>query len=282
MKISVFFESLKKYLPAMQCPKCGEGFLLTENRLQCANGHCYDLSSKGYVNLAPQHDQSREKYDAALFESRSRIFEGGFYAPLWNAIAGLLRADYGERPFTLADIGCGEGYYTRMAATAFPGCCAFGIDLSRDGIQRAARFRNACWLVGDLKQLPLRDQSMDVLLDVLTPADYASFRRVLKPEGFLLKVIPGNDYLREIRALVKDSLRNQDYDNGRVLEHLARHGTILEKTSIRHTFPLSAEQSADFLRMTPMTFSLPAEALAGLVLKEITIHMELLKVRLSE
>lgn len=281
MKISVFAENLRKYLPEMQCPKCGSPFLAEETRLRCEEGHCYDLSSRGYVNLAPQHDQNREKYDAALFESRSRIFAGGFYAPLWDAVSAVLQAEYGTSPFTLADIGCGEGYYTRMATTAFPACRAFGIDLSRDGIQRAARHREACWLVGDLKQLPLRNHSMDVLLDVLTPADYASFRRVLKPEGILLKAVPGNDYLREIRALVKDNLRNQDYDNSRVLEHLSRHGTILEKTTIRQTFPLTAEQSADFLRMTPMTFSLSAASLEGLELPEITVHMELLKVRLN-
>jgi 23S rRNA (guanine745-N1)-methyltransferase len=266
----------------MQCPKCGQAFTLNGTQLRCTGGHCYDLSSKGYVNLAPQHDQSREKYDAALFDSRSRIFDGGFYAPLWAAIENLLKTEYGDAPFTLADIGCGEGYYTRMATAAFPGCSAFGIDLSRDGIQRAARYRNACWLVGDLKQLPLGEASVDVLLDVLTPSDYASFRRVLRPEGFLLKAIPGNDYLREIRALVRDNLRNRDYDNSRVLEHLSRHGSILDKITIRHTFPLTAEQSADFLRMTPMTFSLPEASLEGLALSEITIHMELLKVRLSE
>jgi len=281
MKISVFAGQLTKYLPEMRCPKCGGGFHIHETQLRCESGHCYDLSSKGYVNLAPQHDQSREKYDASLFENRSRIFDGGFYSPLWNAIAAKIQEQFGDDPFTLADIGCGEGYYTRRATETFPGCRAFGVDLSRDGIQRAARYRNACWLVGDLKQLPLRNGSMDVLLDVLTPADYASFRRVLRPGGLLLKAIPGNDYLKEIRNLVKDQLRNQEYNNSRVQDHLAQHGTILDKTTIRQTFSLTETQAADFLRMTPMTFSLPEKALEGLMLPEITIHMELFSVRLD-
>ena len=80
---------------------------------------------------------------------------------------------------------------------------------------------------------------------------------------------------------MKDNLRNQEFDNSRVLEHLSRHGTILEETTIRQPFPLTAEQSADFLRMTPMTFSLSAASLEGLRLSEITVHMELLKVRLN-
>ena len=98
----------------------------------------------------------------------------------------------------------------------------------------------------------------------------------------MLKAIPGNDYLKEIRGLVKDRLRNQDYDNTRVLEHLSAHGEILQRVTVHETFSLSPAQSADFLRMTPMTFSLTEGDLSGLALQEITIHMELLAVRLHE
>lgn len=282
MKVSAFARQLETYLPGMCCPKCGQPFSLADAQLRCTSGHCYDLSSKGYVNLAPGHDQSREKYDAALFDSRSRIFEGGFYLPLWHAIRECIAQHFPVGDFSAADIGCGEGWYTRRLTEDFPASRCYGIDLSRDGIQRAARHRAACWLVGDLKHLPLADHSMDVLLDVLTPADYASFRRVLKPDGLLLKAIPGNDYLKEIRGLVKDRLRNQDYDNARVLEHLSAQGEILQRVTVHETFPLSPAQSADFLRMTPMTFSLTEGDLSGLALQEITIHMELLAVRLHE
>lgn len=281
MKISVFSAQMEKYLPLLRCPLCGESFACQNGQLRCSTGHCFDLSSKGYVNLAPQHDQSREKYDAALFESRSRIFAGGFYAPLWDFIARRVEEHFPRGGFSAADIGCGEGYYTRMLTSRFPGSLCFGLDLSRDGIQRAARHRDACWMVADLKKLPFAPQSMDVLLDILTPADYASFARVLKPGGIMLKVIPGSGYLEEIRSLLKDRLRNPDYDNTRVLEHLSAHGEILSRDTVRKTFPLSAENAQDFLRMTPMTFSLPEKDLQGLSLSQITIHMELLTVRLA-
>lgn len=280
MKVSAFARQLEQYLPGLCCPKCGQPFILTDAQLRCGSGHCYDLSSKGYVNLAPGHDQSREKYDAALFDSRSRIFEDGFYQPVLNALRDCLTDFFPTGSFLAADVGCGEGYYTRRLTELFPNSLCYGIDLSRDGIQQAAKHRNACWLVADLKHLPLAKSSMDVLLDVLTPADYAAFRKVLKPEGLLIKVIPGNDYLCEIRGLVKDRLRNQDYDNSRVLTHLSSHGEILRRIPLRQTFPLSPAQSEDFLRMTPMTFSLPKDELTGLKLQEITIHMELLAVRL--
>ena len=74
-------------LPKLACPRCGSAFSLAGTSLKCANNHCYDLCAKGYVNLAPQHDQSKEKYDAALFESRNRILTDGFYQPVLDVLA---------------------------------------------------------------------------------------------------------------------------------------------------------------------------------------------------
>ena len=124
--------------------------------------------------------------------------------------------------------------------------------------------------------------ALDTVLDVLTPADYAEFRRVLAPGGELYKVVPGADYLREVRAAVSGHLRGGDaYDNGRVLTHLSQHAVILEHAVIHETFPLSQEQAERFLRMTPMTFSVPENALEARALDRITIHLELLRCRMG-
>ena len=64
---------------------------------------------------------------------------------------------------------------------------------------RPVRRSGAAWFVADLKRLPVRSAAADVVLNVFSPADYAEFRRVLAPDGELLKVVPGPDYLREVR-----------------------------------------------------------------------------------
>ncbi|NCB05866.1 MAG: hypothetical protein EOM69_10155, partial [Clostridia bacterium] len=88
------------------CPLCGDALKTREGRsLACGQGHCYDLSKKGYVNLAPQRDQKGEKYDAALFAARERVFADGFYQPVLDAIARELPA---QERFTMVDVGCGE------------------------------------------------------------------------------------------------------------------------------------------------------------------------------
>jgi len=280
MKPAVLAQKLAPLMPVLRCPRCQSAFALNGTSLICENRHCYDLSKRGYVNLAPSHDQAAEKYDAELFDSRRLVFEHGFYQPIAEAIAHWLP----DAPITVLDAGCGEGYYARLLAEQFPQAQLIGLDISRDAITAAAREPGrANWLVADLKRLPVADHSADLLLDVLTPADYAEFRRVIKPDGLMIKVVPGSDYLCEVRKAVAPWLRSGDtYDNTRVIDHLREHADILEECEVRLTRPLSSDESHAFLRMTPMTFSVPAEVLDTLELSQITIHMHVLKCRMKE
>ena len=68
-------------------------------------------------------------------------------------------------------------------------------------------------------------------------------------------------------------------DSERVLRHLEAHGEILERVTVRAEFPLDERQSADFLRMTPMTFSIPEEERREKQVGKITIHMEVCMVK---
>jgi len=280
MNLQTLIRLLTPALPHLACPRCGSRFALTDTSVKCENNHCYDLCAKGYINFAPQHDQTKEKYDAALFQSRNRILTDGFYLPVLNAVARMLEAKHGSKPFTLLDAGCGEGYYARQLAQQFSHSTIIGLDLSRDGIRAAARQPgDVLWLVGDLKQLPLADHQADYVLDVFTPANYDEFARVLTPDGELIKVIPDSDYLSEIRNVFQPYLRQEGYSNQLVLDHLSKNAEILEKVEIRKTFPLSEEQSRCFMNMTPMSFSVPGEVLEKTVLEQITLHLKVLRCR---
>ena len=286
MKLQTVAQSLTPALPLLRCPLCGEPLSLAQGQsLLCGNRHCYDLSAKGYVNLAPNRNQTLEKYDAALFESRRRVFAAGFYAPVAAALcqaiatqldASTLQAGVVEPPVVL-DAGCGEGYYARELANLPQSPVVVGVDLSRDALLAAARQPPLLpYLVADLTRLPLQDASVDALVDVLTPADYAEFARVLKPGGLLYKIVPAEDYLTEVRAAVTEHLRGEPFSNARVIEHLRDHADILSRTVVRQQFSVTPEQAQDFLRMTPMTFSLSDEQLAGVTFGTITVAMELL------
>lgn len=285
MSLQQLAEKTAGLLPTLRCPRCGEAFSLRDHRsLVCETGHCFDLSRKGYINLAPDHNQQAEKYDAPLFESRRQVLDRGFYAPVLEALERLIK-DHGSMPgdpFTLLDAGCGEGAYARFLSAAFPAAQVLGVDLSRDAILAAAKSEGPVhWLVGDLKRLPVKNGVINTLLNLLTPADYQEFSRVLSPEGVLLKVIPGKEYLCQIRQGAQPLLKRGAYNNVLVLEHLSAHADILARETLQYTLPVSPQEAAAFLGMTPMTFGLTRSALSGFFFSEITIHLEILCCRVK-
>ncbi len=284
MKLETLAARMTPLVPLLRCPLCGAPFTLPVARsLLCEAGHCYDLSAKGYVNLAPGRDQRADPYDAALFASRARVFADGFYAPVAEALCALIDRHAPPRagePFVAVDAGCGEGFYARALAAHRPDALVLGIDLNREAILAAARQTPPLpWLVADLTRLPLRDSAANAVLDVLTPADYRAFARVLKPEGLLYKAIPADDYLGELRLAAADNLREGEYHNARVVEHIQAHTEVLEHQTVRHTYALTPLQAADFKRMTPLTFGLTEAQREAIPLTQITVAMELFACR---
>ncbi len=251
----------------LRCPVCGAAFSKACASLVCANGHTFDPSRKGYVHFAPNAAPSQ--YDRTLFEARRRVFEAGFY----DAVTDAIHSAMPDAPDVVLDAGCGDGTFTKR----LQGKTTLGIDLSKDAIQLAARGGGPIlWTVGDLTRLPVRDASVDVILNLFSPAHYAEFTRVLKPDGALLKLVPQEGYLGEIRALLGDRLRRERYSNDAVVSHLSERLRITDRVRITYTLPLNAEQAGDFLLMTPLTFGTAPETLDASALSKITIDVELL------
>lgn len=263
MSADKFFQKIE----LLRCPVCGAAFSQCGASLKCVGGHTYDPSKKGYVNFAPNAGPTR--YDGALFESRRRILAGGFYDAVTDAIRSAMPKDVR----VVLDAGCGDGSFTK----ALQGETTVGLDLSKDAIRLAAQGGGPIlWTVGDLTRLPLKDASADVILNLFSPAHYAEFARVLKKDGLLLKLVPGADYLQEIRALAGDKLRRGTYSNESVVSHLSERFRLLDRVRITETFRLNEAQARDFLIMTPLTFGMDAGELDASKLSEITVDTELL------
>lgn len=251
----------------LRCPVCGTAFSQSGASLVCTKGHTFDPSRKGYVHFAPNAAPSH--YDRTLFEARRRILEAGFYDAVIEAIRNAMPKD----AEVVLDAGCGDGTFTKR----LQGKTTIGIDLSKDAILLASRGGGPIlWAVGDLTRLPVADASVDVILNLFSPAHYAEFRRVLKPGGRLLKLVPQEGYLREIRALMGDRLRRESYSNEAVVMHLSERFRIEGRIRITQTHPLTPEQARDFLAMTPLTFGADTETLDADALHGITVDTELL------
>ncbi|HET0659396.1 TPA: methyltransferase domain-containing protein [Streptococcus pneumoniae] len=261
---------------AFACPICQENLTLLETNFKCCNRHSFDLAKFGYVNLAPQIKQSAN-YNKENFQNRQQILEAGFYHAILEAVSDLLANS--ETSTTVLDIGCGEGFYSRKLQENHPEKTFYAFDISKDSIQIAAKSEPnwaVNWFVGDLARLPIKDANMDILLDIFSPANYGEFRRVLSKDGILIKVIPTENHLKEIRQRVQDQLTNKEYSNQDIKEHFQEHFTILSSQTASLTKTITAEQLQALLSMTPLLFHVDQSKIDWSQLTEITIEAEIL------
>ena len=261
---------------AFACPICQENLTLVESSLKCSNRHSFDLAKFGYVNLAPQIKQSAN-YDKENFQNRQEILEAGFYQTTLETISDLLASL--ETAKTILDIGCGEGFYSRKLQQTHSDKTFYAFDISKDSVQIAAKSEPnwaVNWFVGDLARLPIKDASMDILLDIFSPANYGEFRRVLSKDGILIKVIPTENHLKEIRHMVQDQLTKKDYSNQDIKEHFQEYFSIQSRQIASLTKPITAEQRQALLSMTPLLFHVDKTKIDWSQLTEITIEAEIL------
>lgn len=266
------FETAKLF----SCPFCQQALFLSENSLKCKNKHSFDLAKFGYVNLAPQVKQSKD-YDKSNFQNRQLILEAGFYQPILKKLLEILSSlpQHGN----LLDIGCGEGYYARNLQAQLPDKHIYAFDLSKESIQLATKSDHSLtvnWFVGDLAHIPIQDASMDMILDIFSPANYQEFQRVLRKNGLLIKVIPNSQHLQEIRGIVADKLTNTNYSNQNILDHFKESFTIIDSYDVAGTFSLKENEKNALLKMTPLLFNINIKNIDWSSLDNITIAAKIL------
>ena len=262
-------------LNCLACPVCGAALFRTGDDFACTRHHHVNVNRKGCLNvLSSQVDSC---YDADLFAARRRIFNAGCYDGVVSAIEAMLPED----SHRILDAGCGDGWYLNALLTRHEGWCGAGVDISRDAIFQATNLPcTALWMVGDLRRLPFADKSFTVVLDVLTPANYDEFRRILAPSGLLIKVYPGSGYLQELRAA-----RNMPpYEEGQVDAYLREKTTIVGEKRVTVTHAVSDELWRDFVWMTPLMQDLSTDeknAIAAKNAGSVTVDLHVAACRMT-
>ncbi len=281
------FERYRQTCSVLVCPVCGGGLGLTAagRSLACSAGHSFDIARQGYVNLyrgKPVNEYSKES-----FRQRQQILEKGMYAHILEEICSFLQAVCGAgRPRLLLDAGCGEGYYTREIAARLGGCGLdfYGVDLSRDSVQLAASTANQAggaasaikWLVADIGHLPVRDGSVDFLLDIFTSANYEEFQRILSPDGYLIKVIPGEGHVKELREAASSQLHHKDYKERKGAAVFSEHFETILNKAVSQTFAVTPEERDVFIHMTPLLFHVDKTKVDWSAVHSITVEGQLL------
>ncbi|MFF1574768.1 putative RNA methyltransferase [Leifsonia sp. NPDC058292] len=196
----------------LRCPACHEPLAPVERlTLGCVNGHRFDVNKRGYANLVAGGTKFIGD-SSAMLDARDSVLEGGVFSSIAEALAEAVRT---TSPRRILDAGVGTGYYLRAALSAALSVADDGLqanehgdvrglamDLSPAAVTRAVRSSGAIdGLVADTWQpLPIRDEACDLVLDVFAPRNLPEFRRVLRPGGSVLVVVPLAEHLAELRA----------------------------------------------------------------------------------
>lgn len=224
----------------LQCPLCKENLIYDLNSVKCDNNHTFNLNKKGMIALA---DPISDKlYNKEMFTARNHILQSDIYSPVYEYLKTLIHDDS-----IVVDAGCGEGTY--LDKVYKPSNRHIGLDLAKEGLNIATNYNHALWLLADLAKIPIQDETVDYILNILSPANYEQFDRILKDDGRLIKVIVNKDYLKELRAEVDLETHN----NTNVHDILERNFDIISKKVIKYTIPVEENLQDSLIKMTPLT-----------------------------
>lgn len=250
----------------LRCPLCHHSLLQNTQGLACVNRHQFDRAKEGYFNLLPvQNKHSREPGDAKeQLQARRQFLQAGFFKPLKMHLQEMLQST----TETVLDIGCGEGYFTAGFSAVLPGARVYGIDIAKAGVRLAARTAkqsgNLLYCVASNAELPIADESIDVVTRIYAPSRDTELQRVLKPAGKLIIVTPGNGHLLGLRSRIYDRVRPHPLATAPegfevVHQHQLTSAIFIEDAALR----------AALLTMTPFAWKMTAELQESILENEL-------------
>jgi len=273
---------LEQHANLLRCPICLTPMKVREGRsLVCASQHCFDIARQGYVNWLSSVPKS--KYNRSLFESRRIICKTGFFDPVTVKISERIAARWSDsRAIRILDAGCGEGSpLASIVDTVFRRTghkpLGVGVDLSKEGIVIAARdYREAIWCVADLARCPFGDQSFSCIVNMLSPSNYGEFQRMLTDDGMLIKVIPGEEYLKELRDAFSQPAEREAGASDRTLDRFRQQFALLDSEQVQYRVPIGSDLLPSLLQMTPLSWGATEEQMKQVIqagIRHITVDL---------
>lgn len=237
------------------CPICGELLTKQDRSYVCANRHSFDVARQGHVNLLPvQHKRSLSPGDTAeQVVSRRAFLDGGFYAPIRDALCALAKDHGCTGP--ILDIGCGEGYYSAELAKNLD-AELLGLDISKEAVRYAAgRYKNAIWICASAAHLPVKNQSFGLLTSLFALTMPEEFKRVLRPDGAFIQVLAAEDHLMGLKQIIYPELHHKEKFTTPDIPGFR----LVESRKLQFTFTVEGVQVQNLLSMTPHVYRIGKE-----------------------
>lgn len=192
------------------CPVCKQALEENEKLYKCVNGHCFDKSKFGYVNLLQSQKSSAKRHgdDRLMVRARRDFLDSGAYGFLRDELCKECEK-YLPDGGAVLDAGCGEGYYSSGIKAFYEQkgkkLDVYGVDISKDALEFLGKRKcGISCAVASLFDLPLADETADAVLNIFSPEADGEFLRVLKNGGYLIRVIPREKHLLGLKAAIYD------------------------------------------------------------------------------
>lgn len=194
----------------LKCPVCGESLTKNEKTMACPEGHSFDISRQGYVNLLMSNSSSVKRHgdDRLMVGARYDFLNQGCYLPVLNNVQELMESAVSENALII-DAGCGECWYTagvyEKLVSSGHRVQMIGADISKEALKYGSRrSREITLTVASVSSLPVKDGEADAVMSIFAPFIPQEFGRALKKGGYLLRAVPLERHLFSLKAAVYD------------------------------------------------------------------------------
>jgi len=278
--------TLNEKIIIFQCPICYESLLIENDSLKCIKKHNYNISSKGNFALCKTSKIKKNIiYDKNLFMNRKKFIETGVYEFLHNKISDLINKHFSNclcDELTILDMGCGECTHDSLIIKKLEKpATLFGIDLAKDGIDLASMYvsQKIVPILADLNNLPFKENSFDIILNILSPSNEIEMSRVLNNNGIIFKVTPKKEYLIELR---KNFKINEYLNEEKIEKNILKNYDVLEKIDVSYIYEINNENIENLIEMTPLTNHINIEHASNIKSVTIALNIFVLKPKLRK
>ena len=247
------FKQLIKNDCLFTCPICKKELILNDDSLQCENYHTFDINKKGYVHLLKKQKKFKNNiYTKSLFLNRRIVILNNLYDRLHSYIANFINKSV-KNEINIFEVGSGESTHAYMIKNKLKIKNRYIVsDISDTAVELSTDYLNSniIPIVCDAYNLPLQDNTIDFIIDILSPYYYKEINRILKNDGYFIKIFPNKNYLVELRSLINiKEYSKQD----EVFNNFDSKFKIVQLTTLNYTVTLSEPLASAVYKMTPMT-----------------------------
>lgn len=259
----------------LACPKCHSPLIKVDKSYQCDQHHNYDIAKQGYINLLLNPDKaSLNPGDSKeSLQARRAYLNQGYYDVILNEVVNYIAA-HAKEHMDIFDLGCGEGYYTYRMKQLLGNHTYYGLDISKEAIKMATRYdKEIYWLVGNAKNIPVNDHSLDVITALFTVVIPSEIARCLKKDGYMIHVTANRNHLIEIKHLIYDEVKTKSD------KYIRFDFPVLESYDFTRQIAINSREDAlNLLKMTPHYYHIKKEkrsVLETLTSLQVTIDLRI-------